>query len=341
MSEMNAIERFKLASEGKTTDRVPVEPGIGHYAAMLAKKPLTEVLVNPELMAEVVLGAQARHGYDRVCPITDWGLSTSSMGCVVELKEWEHCKVVEAALKDKSDIAKLKVPNPLTDDRTPVVIEAERIMKERVGDNIRVNGAVAGPLSITSVLRGMEETFFDLSEDPDFIHEVTRIGLEVCKTFGEAQIMNGGVDTIFIYDPTATLLSEPMADEFCFPYLKELITYLNGLGAHVHLHICGDTTRLLEKIVAVGADSIAAHAAVDLREWKEILGDRAVVYGNIDSSKLAMSTSEKIYAEARACLETAAKGGRYVLSSECEVPLETPPENLDAMMKAAIDFSSL
>ena len=61
MSEMNAIERFKLASEGKTTDRVPVEPGIGHYAAMLAKKPLTEVLINPELMAEVVLGAQARH----------------------------------------------------------------------------------------------------------------------------------------------------------------------------------------------------------------------------------------------------------------------------------------
>jgi uroporphyrinogen-III decarboxylase len=49
---------------------------------------------------------------------------------------------------------------------------------------------------------------------------------------------------------------------------------------------------------------------------------------------------EEIYQESCRCIEKAARSGRFTLSSSCEVPYETPPENIDAMVRAAREFGA-
>jgi uroporphyrinogen decarboxylase len=337
---MNSLERLIAAGSGEPIDCIPVAPGIGHYSAYQARQPMTEVAFNPELMADVVLKSLERHGYDSCSPITDYGIGTESMGSTAVVRDWEQTFVADFAVKSRADVARLRLPDPLRDGRMPVVLECERILVEKVGKVAGVNGGLAGPLSFAANLRGPQQILYDVLEDRPLVTELVQISLEAVKSFGEAQIIHGGVKTVNVYEPITTLISTAAGDEFSFPYLEELIRHLHGLGAKVLLHICNDTTRLLERMVKVGADILSLDVQVDLGRAKQVAGARASVSGNVATHNLAMAGPDAIYAEACRCIERAGAGGRYTLSSSCEVPIETPAENIDAMVRAARVFGA-
>jgi uroporphyrinogen decarboxylase len=79
---------------------------------------------------------------------------------------------------------------------------------------------------------------------------------------------------------------------------------------------------------------------VDLAEAKRIVDGRASISGNVATWNLAMASPEEIYRESCRCIEKCAEGGYFTLGSSCEVPLETPAENIDAMVRAAREFGS-
>jgi uroporphyrinogen-III decarboxylase len=45
-----------------------------------------------------------------------------------------------------------------------------------------------------------------------------------------------------------------------------------------------------------------------------------------------------VRAAARSCIDAAAAGGGYILSSACSVPPHAPPENLEALVGVAESF---
>ena len=337
---MNSLERLIASGNGEPLDCVPVAPGIGHYAAIKAKQPMTKVAYDPELMAEVVTKSVLRHGYDSCSPITDYGLGTECMGSRAVIRDWEQTYVDEFAVSTEADIAKLSLPDPLKDGRMPVIIECEQILVESLGDKVGVSGALSGPLSFAANLRGTMPIVMDMVKNPAMVHQLMEISLEATKAFVGAQIQRSGVTTINIYDPVSTLISNKMVEEYSFYYLEQLIQYIHSLGSLVLLHICDDTTRLLNRMVEIGANILSLDVQVDLAEAKKIVGDRASISGNVATNNLVRNTPEQIYQEACACIDKAAVGGRFTLSSSCEVPFETPEENIDAMVRAAREYGA-
>ncbi len=337
---MNGLERLIASGKGEPTDCVPVAPGIGHYAAIKAGIPMTQVARNPELMAKVVLDSLERHQYDSVSPITDYGLGTECMGSKVCIRDWEQIFVCEFGIKNEADVARLKLPDPMKDGRMPVVIGCEQILVETVGNVVGVNGGLSGPLSFAAALRGTQQLLYDMVDRPRLVHDLLEVVLEATKSFGEAQIVHGGVKTINIYEPVATMVSSQMVEEFSFQYLEPLIRHIHNCGSLVLLHICGDTTRLINRMIDIGANILSLDVDVDLCKAKEIVAGRAGISGNVATQHLASLGPDKIYAEACECIRKAAKGGRYTLGSSCEVPYETPVENIDAMVRAAREFGS-
>jgi uroporphyrinogen decarboxylase len=337
---VNSLERLIAAGNGEPIDSIPVAPGIGHYAAFQARQPMTQVAFDAELMANVVLKSLERHGYDSCSPITDYGIGTESMGSTAIVRDWEQTFVADFAVKSRGDVARLRLPDPLRDGRMPVILECEKILVAQVGQTVGVNGGLAGPLSFAANLRGPQQILYDVLEDRPLVTDLVEIALEAAKSFGEAQIIHGGVKTVNVYEPITTLISTPAGDEFSFPYLEELIQHLHRLGAKVLLHICNDTTRLLERMVQVDADILSLDMQVDLALAKQVAGTRASISGNVATHNLAMAGPDAIYAEACRCIERTGAGGRFTLSSSCEVPIETPAENIDAMVRAARVFGS-
>jgi len=337
---MNSLERLIASGKGEPLDCVPVAPGIGHYAAVKARQPMTRVAWNPELMAEVVIQSVERHGYDSCSPISDYGHGTESMGSTVVIRDWEQTYVGAYAVQSEADVARLKLPDPLRDGRMPVVIGCEQILVEKLGGRVGINGGLAGPLSFAASLRGPQAILYDMIDRPAMVHDLLAIALEAGKAFGEAQVRRGGVGTVNIYEPMATMISNTMVEEFSFAYLEPLIRHIKGLGALVLLHICNDTTRLLNRMIEIGADILSLDVQVDLARAKEIVAGRASISGNVATNHLAHLGPEEIYEESCRCIEKAARGGRFTLGSSCEVPCETPPENIDAMVRAAREFGA-
>ncbi|MCJ2669232.1 MAG: hypothetical protein LN416_01815, partial [Candidatus Thermoplasmatota archaeon] len=79
-----------------------------------------QCLYDPEKMAEAKVASSEKFDDDSVVAGTDLFVEAECMGSKVTV--YEHTPVVtEYFIKEKSDIDKLKVPNPETDGRMPFV----------------------------------------------------------------------------------------------------------------------------------------------------------------------------------------------------------------------------
>jgi uroporphyrinogen decarboxylase len=127
-----------------------------------------------------------------------------------------------------------------------------------------------------------------------------------------------------------------MYGEFAQPYEKRLADEAHVHGRPYVLHICGNTTRILEPMLATGADALELDYKTDVRAARDVLRGRAVFIGNIDpSGVLALGTPALVEARTRELLEVFAGVPGFILNAGCAIPAETPPENLKAMLAAA------
>jgi len=104
------------------------------------------------------------------------------------------------------------------------------------------------------------------------------------------------------------LISNRMVEEFSFAYLEKLISHLKGLGAVVLLHICNNTTRLLNRMVEIGSDILSLDIQVDLADAKQIVAGRATISGNVATWNLAMSSPEEYTGSLVTVLKNVQKG---------------------------------
>jgi uroporphyrinogen decarboxylase len=127
-----------------------------------------------------------------------------------------------------------------------------------------------------------------------------------------------------------------MYAEFAGPSEKRLVTEAHALGKPYVLHICGNTTRILEGMLASGADALELDYKTDVTTARDALKGRAVFIGNIDpSGVLALGTPALVEAKVRELLKVFADVPGFILNAGCAIPAETPPANLRAMIEAA------
>jgi uroporphyrinogen-III decarboxylase len=73
---------------------------------------------------------------------------------------------------------------------------------------------------------------------------------------------------------------------------------------------------------------------VSVEKARAEMGDDQVIAGNIDPVKCLRNGTPQSITEAVAACHHAA-GVNYIVGAGCEVPRDTPPENLDAMKNYA------
>ncbi len=111
--------------------------------------------------------------------------------------------------------------------------------------------------------------------------------------------------------------------------------HTHSLNARVKLHICGNTTAILPDMIRTGADIVDIdHLVVSMGEFIPLLSDGQVVSGNSDPvSVIRYGTREKIEFSVRQCFKETK--GRGIVSAGCEIPPDTPVDNMRAYRDAA------
>lgn len=332
---MTSCERYIAVCELREPDRVPVSPLIMTFAAKQAGISYADYCRYGEPMAEAQLHCIRRFGYDSVNVTADAVREAETVGAPVFWQEDEVPGPVadDPLIKDGDDLKRLRLPDPLGDNRMHEQIKALRILQEELGDGEVVYGWVEAPFQESAMLRGISNLMTDLYEQPALVHDLMRFSLEMELAFGLAQI-EAGARFIGVGDAIASLASPRHYREFNLPYVTELLAGLKKAGAYVKYHACGRTQALLPIFGEIGADIINLDSLVDLAEAKQLIGHKVCVKGNIDpAAVLLQGTPQQVTQAARACIDAAAAGGGFILSPGCELPRDTPPENLEALVE--------
>lgn len=328
---MNPYERVFNRIEGKKVDKIPNLNIIMTFAAKYINIPYKKYVTDYRYLVEGNLKCCENFGIDMVSAISDPCREGFDFGAEVELPEDDVPRFRENLIKEYKDLNKIRIIDPLNSVRMLDRIKAVELYKTKVKQYYPILGWVEGAFAEAADLRGLSNLMIDLIESPDFVHELLEICTQQAVIFAEEQI-RAGADFIGIGDAAASLIGPEHYKNFVLPYEKKVCKAIKDAGGKVKLHICGDITSILPYLPLTNVDIIDIDWMVNFKKAVNTFRGKSSACGNFDpvSILLSGSTGEVIKA-AKRCISVADE--TTFIAAGCEVPKDTPYENLLEMNK--------
>jgi len=332
---MNSIERIKATVHFETTDRVPVIAQVFGYAATLAGADLRDYVQDGDLLARCQIQALDRYDYDAVFALMDVSVETEAAGSKLNYRANQYPDIKSYALSNSADIKGLSTPNPHKAARMPELLKAVKRLRQEVGDDVLVVGCVLGPMTLATQLLGMEKTLYLAIDTPEQFSDLMNFATEVVIGFGIAQV-DSGAHLPIVFDPSSSpdVIPPQFYREFVLPHLEQLFSAFKQAGAVANwLHTAGPTESVLPFYPLAGVDIANFDYCVEPSDALQAV-PQTCLDGNIKPLSFVEQTPETIADESSRLLERFNHRGGFILSSGCEIPPESKPENIAAMVSA-------
>jgi len=209
-------------------------------------------------------------------------------------------------------------------------------------EDMAVKGGGSEPFLKYCQLRGLEQGFVDLVENPEIVHYC------LDKLFDLAYV---NTQRIFDQIPGRVLYSYVAEDmgrqdgllfsptqirTFLLPRMKRMMDLVHSAGAFVFHHSDGAVRPILPDMIEIGID------VLNPVQWrcpgmsryglKRDFGDRLMFHGAVDNQQtLAFGTVKDVQEEVIYNLEVLGKGGGYIIAPCHNIQAVSPPENIVAM----------
>lgn len=342
---MNSRARVFAIFDGHPVDHLPNMAITMMFAADQAGVKYLDYATDYRMMAEGQLRTAERFGIDHVSVISDPAVEAADCGAHARFYPDQPPAIDEsdALLADKTVLSALATRIAAYERgefgrRMSNRIQGVALLKARAGADRLIEGWVEGPCAESSDLRGINNLMLDFMDDPGFVRELFDRVITMALAFARAQVA-AGADLIGIGDAAASLVGPRIYEEFVWPQEKRLVDGIHALGARVRLHICGNTRRILGGMGRLGCDMIDLDYPAPVHEARAAMGPGQVLLGNIDPVRaLRDGTPGSVYGAIGACHQQA--GASYIVGAGCEVPRDTPPENLRALARYAEEHGS-
>jgi MtaA/CmuA family methyltransferase len=332
---MTSRDRVFAHLEGKPVDHLPLMPITMMFACDQIGASYHDYCTDYRVLAEAQIRTAETFGFDYVNTMSDPAREAADCGAVVEYFEHQPAALVEdqALLADKTKLRSLKLPDPLAGGRMHNGVKGVALLKERMGKNKIVEGWVEGPIAEAADLRGINTVMMDFFDDPTFVRDLFAFVVEMELLFAREQI-RAGADIIGIGDAAASLVGPQIYDEFVWPYEKELVQGIQTLGGKVRLHICGNTRLSLKGMGNLGCQIVDLDSLAPISDARREMGPDQVLLGNLNPvTVLRAGNPALVTGSIMECHRQA--GPRFVVGAGCEVPRDTPVENLRALCNYA------
>lgn len=333
---MTPIERFAAYGRGEVVDRLPCVPIVGNTAARVIGVKVSDFRGNGKLIADSQVAAYRRFGYDVIRIFTDLYTQAEAMGAHVHYPDDETAYLAEPAIHSVEQIGSLRPANPHKDGNLPRHLEAMSRAVEAVGKEVVVTGALTGPFTTASFLIGTETLVRLMLKNPAAVHQLCEIALQSALVYAKAILDTGCTPSLTDAMCSTTVISPKQFEEFGQPYLKRLVDFIHEYNRAVTLHICGKTRAIWGQMCDTGADCLSIDNAADLAEAKVKVGDRVRLMGNVSPSEIMLQgTPAQVREAVYQCIRKAHDSPKgMIVASGCSLPVETPFENIDAMLDA-------
>lgn len=336
MDTQTSIERVGCYLQGKRPERVACFPILANHAARVLGVPVGRFNRDAALMARAHAAAWARYGHDCIFVFTTTSTIAEAMGTRMRFLDDDAPQIETPVVADWADLGKVRVADPTRDGRIPVYLEATERLVAELGGQTLVTTVLAAPFTTAAALRPVELFVKDLYKNKAKVHELLELALQSALRFLDEILARKSLPVVVEPIGSGALVSPKHFREFVAPYLRRMAERIHAAGMPAVLHICGNSRPNWAEMLEADFNLWSLDAVIDLGAARAQCGEKVCLIGNVSTTTLLKGAPGDVEREARvACEQALHSPGGYVLGSGCEVPIATPPANLDALIRAA------
>ncbi len=331
---MNGKERIINAFKLKEVDRIPWVPFVGCHGGKLIGKNATDYLKSEQAIIEGISKAIELYDPDGIPVMFDLQIEAEALGCDLAWSDENPPAVVSHVLMNGVSLGDLKVPSE-TDGRIPIGLNAARALRKKYPERA-LYGLITGPFTLALHLMGTD-IFIKMMESPEEVMEL----LEFTKQVGTAMAgyyIDAGCDIVGVVDPMTSQIDPVSFGMYIEPPAAAIFQYIRDKGAMSSFFVCGHAQQNIEAMCACKPDNISIDENIPLDFVKDIALKNNISFGgNMKLTVvLLMGTAEDAQREALECMDLGGERG-FILAPGCDLPLDTPPENLSAVTQLVQD----
>ncbi len=212
--------------------------------------------------------------------------------------------------------------------RIPLVSDAIRQLKQRVGDKVAIGAWIPGPFTLAWQLFGVD-AWLSAVVERDVAPILQRLAdwlPGIAKHYREA-----GADFITVHDMGGSpqIIGAAKFHSVVKPALQTLFAELPSPNV---LSVCGDTNAVVRDLAECGASAINVDHRNDLARTRQILGADAILLGNLDPvGVLSHGKAEDV----RSAVAKIAQAGANAVVPGCDLYPDIPDENMSALIESS------
>lgn len=343
---MTPVERWRAVLERRTPDRLPLDYWGTKETTALLKRHLgcpTKRRMLEKLHVDFVVDAKPVYRGPRLPSHTD------VLGCryrAVGYGAGRYSECVNAPLARFRSIAEIergyRWPDPDWWDYGGIPKKIRGLGHHP----IRAGGSE--PFLIYKKLRGQEQAFIDLIENPEIVHYALGKLFDLAYEDTRRILETIPGKALFIYvaedlgGQSDLMFSADHIREFLLPGMKRMIALARSAGVYVFHHDDGSCRRILPDMIAAGIDILNPIQwrcpGMDREGLKRDFGGKVVFHGGMDNQwTLPFGTVEDVRRETLENIAILGRGGGYILAPCHNIQSVTPPENVVAMYETAYE----
>jgi uroporphyrinogen decarboxylase len=243
--------------------------------------------------------------------------------------------LIGQSITDWSKIDELKMPDP-REDKVYSLIKAdleEFPDKAVILDTQTPWGIIAG------YMRGYEHVYMDMYEFSEQFHKMCRKLIEIQKVAVE-RACKMGITALYLMEDLATsqglVMSPAMMEEFIFQYARQLADIARAYKVPFLWHSDGNVADLVPILRDFGVSAVnpLQPNVCDTKAFMQKHGGKVAVYGGIDNCfTIPQSTPQGVRKHVLEQFEILGKPSGGLIFSTHDIPLNTPYENVEIMVK--------
>jgi uroporphyrinogen decarboxylase len=334
---MNGKDIAKMAIEQKRPPRLPVALiAGGEWYAQTAGLTFPQIINNPELIAKIYINGFQKVGQDMLW--TGAGLlnyPVHFLGCPIVEDSFSTPALKGTVISSLDDLPGLQMEKVTQNPTMQGIIQAHHLVADAIGTSTLIMPTLWGPFTTASRILGVEPLMMATVMDPDRLADLIAFSTELIWSLAEQMLDHPEISGLNISEPVASgdLISPANFQGFVKPYLKEITIRTKKLNKLSSLHICGNTTRILEDVLDIRPDCYSLEAKVNLQDARKVLGGKVCVLGNLSpTGSFYSGKADDVLQEAGECTKTWGDPVGFILANGCDFPKEVPLENIKAFM---------
>lgn len=331
---MKGLKLIKKAFSLEPVERVPWVPFVGVHGGFLTGTDAETYLKSTKEIVRGISKAAEEYNPDGIPVVFDLQIEAELLGCELRWSETGPPAVVSHPLSEGQKLSDMKIPGP-EDGRIAVCLDATRQLRAKYPE-LALYGLITGPFTLALHLLGTD-IFMKLFEAPEEVNQI----MEFCTAVGQKMAeyyMDAGCDVIALVDPMTSQIDPLTFETFVTPFVTRIFDFIREKGKLSSFFVCGHAQQNIEAMCNCRPDNVSIDENIPLDFVKDIALEKGISFGgNLKLTViLLMGTPDHCREHAVECLDLGGKTG-FILAPGCDLPRETPPENLKAVTELVHD----